>query len=240
MKKIIILLITSISFSSFAQTQEAPPPLTHESELGVVTTSGNAESESYSVKQITTKRWGSDSLTLTGRYLETKAESEITAKSWDAGLRYEKSMSDLWAGFLAHKAESDQFAGFIQRDSTDLGAKYKIMATDDLKWNAEAGLSYLNTYTTAREHVYDPSTRVFTEVAKELQSNVSLKYWVEYLQSIKRSGTYFINTEASVNVMLNDKLSLKTAYLLKYHNKLTTPDEEYSDSTFTTSLVAKF
>lgn len=239
MKKL-ILTLTFTSAISFAQTSEPPPPFSHESELGVVTTSGNSKSESYSVKQITTKRWGSDSLSLTGRYLETKAESEVTAKSWDAGLRYEKSISDLWAGFLTHKAESDQFAGFIQRDSTDLGAKYSILSTDVLKWFAELGLSYLNTYTTAREHEYDPSSRLYTEVTQELQNNISLKYWVEYVQSITHSKTYFVNTEASVHVMLNDQLSLKTAYLLKYHNRLSAPDEDYSDSTFITSLVAKF
>lgn len=236
---VFIVLFFFASFS-FAQTEEVPPPWTHESELGIVTVSGNTESESYSGKQLTTYRWDKDSLSLNARYLQTKDGSQVTAKSWTLGLRYEKTLSDLWSLFVAEKAESDPFAGYIQQDSTDLGAKYLIRKTDGINWFAELGLTDLRTYTVARDHEYDLSSRFYTEVSKTLEKNLSLKYWVEYIRSLRRSYVYFVNTEISLNVMLNKQFSLKTGYLLKYHNSLIPPGDKYSDTSFTTSLVAHF
>ena len=243
MKKLIYLFAPLFLFEplSQAQTPTVPPPWTHESELGVVTVSGNTESESYSGKQTTTHHWGADSVSVTGRYLETKARSTVTAKSWDLGARYEKAINDLWSAFIGHKAESDTFAGYVQKDSTDIGAKYNIKKTEDLIWFAELGMSYLKTLKVAAQAPqYDLSSRLYTEATKKIEKNLSLKYWIEYLQSVRRSDVYFINTELSLNVMLNDRFSLKTGYLLKYHNELIPPTTKYADSTFTTSLVAHF
>lgn len=243
MKNLVLVLLPFlfVTFTAQAENPTLPPPWTHESELGVVTVSGNTESESYSGKQTTVRRWDKDSVALTGRYLETKARSLVTAKSWDLGLRYEKILNDLWSAFLGHKAESDPFSGYVQKDSTDLGAKYFITKTGDLTWFAELGLSYLKTIKVAAQSAdYDLSTRIYTEATKKLEDNLSFKYWIEYLQSTRRSEVYFINTEASLNVMLNERFSLKTGYLLKYHNELIPPTVKYTDATFTTALVAHF
>ncbi len=245
MKKLILatcfsFFIALLSSVVFAQSLTTTAPWSHESEVGIVTVSGNTDSESYNAKQTTTYRWDQNLLSASGRYLEAKTGSATTAKSWNAGFRYERALSDLWSLFASHKAESDRFAGFIQRDISDLGAKYFIKKTDDLIWFAELGYSYVNTYSVSRDHSYDPSTRIFTEASKKLEKNLSIKYWIEYLQSMEESKVYFINTELSLNVMLNDVLSLKTGYLLKYVNVPVSPAVEYSDKTFTTALVAKF
>ncbi len=247
MKKLLIAtllffsLFTSLYSSlAFAQSPTTTAPWAHESEVGIVTVSGNTDSESYNAKQTTTYRWDQNLLSVNGRYLEAKTGSATTAKSWNVGLRYERSLSELWSLFASHKAESDRFAGFIQRDISDLGAKYFIKKTDDLIWFAEFGYSYVNTYSLARVHSYDPSTRAYTEASKKLEKNLSVKYWIEYIQSLEKNAVYYVNTELSLNVMLNDVLSLKTGYLLKYVNVPVAPAVEYSDKTFTTALVAKF
>jgi putative salt-induced outer membrane protein len=226
---------------TFAEPTEVPPPWNHESELGIVTVSGNTESETYNAKQITSYRWNNDSLSLTGRYLESKARSIITAKSWEIGTRYEKFLSDLWAGFIGQKAESDPFSGYVQKDSTDIGAKYFIRNTTELNWFTELGLSYLKTLKVgAQTNQNDLSTRLYTEANLQLEKNLSFKYWLEYIQSQRRPEVYFLNTEASLNIMLSERFSVKTGYLLKYHNELIPPTEKYSDTSFTTSLVAHF
>ncbi len=236
----LFLIAFFFSLQIFAETPAPTPPWAHESELGIVTVSGNTETESYNAKQLTTYRWDQNLISVNGRYLEAKTGSAKTAKSWNAGIRYERSLSDLWSLFASHKAEADRFAGYIQRDISDLGAKYFIQKSEVLTWFAELGYSYLDTYSVARIHSYDPSTRVYTEASKKIEKNLSVKYWVEYIQSREKSSVYFINTELSLNVMLNDLFSLKTGYLLKYINSPVAPATKYSDTTFTTALVAKF
>jgi putative salt-induced outer membrane protein len=235
-----ICLFFNMIASTHAHAQTPPSQWTDESELGAVMVSGNTESESYSAKQTTAFHWGLDSVTAKGHYLETKAGPDVTAKNWDLGVRYDKGLDELWSIFLAHKAEADTFAGYIQRDTSDLGAKYTIRKTDNLNWIAEAGYSYIKTYNTERINKYDPSSRLYTEIEHGMKKDITVKYWVEWLKSFAHSRVYFVNTELSLNVMLSKEFSLKTGYLLKYQNDLVPPTTKYVDTTFTTSLVAKF
>lgn len=65
-----------------------------------------------------------NALTATGSYLRTTSAGTETAKAWDASLRYERIFSELWSAFIQQGAEADVYAGYVERDNTDLGAKY--------------------------------------------------------------------------------------------------------------------
>ena len=85
-------------------------------------------------------------LKLTGSYLATRSLSSgnyiETAKSWDAGLRYERKIWEVFGAFADHIIESDIYAGYIQRNNSDLGGKYFLVKAKDLTWSAEAGYRY--------------------------------------------------------------------------------------------------
>jgi len=257
MFNLLVICISAVllTFAPTARAQEvssAGPALpqnpatswAHESEVAAVSVSGNTETESYSAKQKTTYKWSENSLTLTGSYLENRGRvenrTETTAKQWDAGARYDRVVSELWGAYIGHRAEANRFAGFIQRDISDFGAKYLIRKSDELTWKAEAGYAYIKTYNTAYENLYDPSYRLYTEAVRQLEKNLSVGYWIEYLQSFSKAKVFFINTEASLNVMLNQMFSVKTSYLLRYQNFRAPNQEKYTDTTLTTSLIARF
>ena len=105
----VIFLALTISLSTHVFAAEKAP-WTHESELALVKVGGNTESESYNGKQKTTYTFDLNAVTAAGRYLESKAGSTQTAKSWDASLRYERILSDLWSAFVQQTAESDYFS----------------------------------------------------------------------------------------------------------------------------------
>ena len=65
--------------------------------------------------------------TAAGRYLRTNSNGVERARNWEAGLRYERALSEHFGVFVGQKAESDVFNGYIQRDSTDAGLKYTIL-----------------------------------------------------------------------------------------------------------------
>ncbi len=227
-----------ISLSGRAEDRSA---WAHESEVGLVKVSGNTDTESYNGKQKTIYTFDHNALTLAGRYLEAKTAGTQTAKSWDTSLRYERILSDQWSVFAQQGAESDSYAGYTQRDNSDVGAKYTIKKSDTENLFAEAGYRYTKTLPSLGTDLkYESYGRLYSEYDLKVNSNVSAKFWVEYLPNFTTSDAYLVNYEPSVAVVLNSLFSLKVSYLVKYHNKTLLPNEKKEDSTFTTALVAKF
>lgn len=218
-----------------------------ESEAGAVIVSGNAETESYSLKSKNTYTVDKDTATAFGRYLRTRSSGTESARNWEAGLRYERSLVEQFSGFIGHKAESDPYAGYVQRDSSDLGGKYYFIKSDAFNVLSELGYRYQTTLSSTGEKSYDNLARLYFEINKVLTETTSFKYWAEYLPNFTRNEAYLANTEASLSVMLSQNLSLKLSYLVQYQNlkpinTTVTPavEGERIDTTYTTAIVAKF
>lgn len=236
---LIFASILGISSVTLAQDENSASRWSHESEVSIVNIDGNTKSESYSGKQKTTYKWDKNVLIASARYLQTKTASVETARAWDAGLRYEREISTLWSAYASQGAESDVYAGYVQRDNSDLGAKYQVFKSDIKDWTAEAGFRHTKIRTTTQENAYTNFGRVFSEYKTQINPSLSFNYWVEYLPNFKESEAYLLNTEASLSVMLSQIFSLKSGYLVKYQNQVAAGAER-ADKTFTTSLVAKF
>lgn len=229
-----------------AQTTEAVAAFKGESEASVVMVDGNSKSETIGAK--TKNEWTfseSDKATIFGSYLKTKANDVESAKSWNAGIRYDRTfIANTLDGFIQHQADHDPYNGvFVQRDSTDVGAKYDIIKTDDLNWFAELGYRYTSTYVGAlpnEEKVKGDFARVYTEVKNKFNSAVSGKLWFEYLSSFdtKKNPNRW-NAEASLSVTMTSILSLKTAYLIKHTDDVVSPLKADA-TTFTTAIVANY
>ena len=248
------LLLLGASGAAFADgTPAVITGFTDDSELGAAVVSGNTSSATYDAQQKNSYTWDSNVFKLGFRYLNTQASGVDTARNWDASLRYERQLSDVVNAFADHTVESDVFAGYVQRNNFDLGGKYFFTKSDDTKWSAEAGYRYSFTHNTGLvPDSTNNEVRVYSEVVQNISKTSSFKFWVEYVQTVASTQTtvpgyqvsqdYFINAEPSVSVMLNDLLSLKSAYLMKYHNYLPpgSTATKNLDTVFTTSLVAKF
>ncbi|MBX2987722.1 MAG: DUF481 domain-containing protein [Bdellovibrionaceae bacterium] len=214
-------------------------PLTHESELSLVTVDGNSSSESYSAKQKTEYKIGPHAFSVTGRYLRTISNHIETARAWNAAARYEYAFTEFLGAFISHGAESDPYNGYVQRDNTDIGGKHFLIKSEPENLYYEAGYRYTKEQTSVGTITYSGYGRLYTEYNRQIDRTVSLKFWVEYLPNFTTSQAYLLNGEPSINVMLSRVFSLKTAYLMKYRNQVN-PGEKYTDKTFTTSLVARF
>lgn len=231
---LVVAILVSLPLFSRADTK-----FQSESEAGAVIVSGNSSSESYSAKTKNIYTQDKNIYTLEGRYLRTTAGGVESARSWEAGIRYERALNDYFGLFVGHKAESDVYAGYIQRDSEDLGGKYNLIKSELKNWSAELGYRYSVTYQVDGTKSRDSFGRIYSEYSQTLQQNLTLKYWIEYLPNFTESRAYLLNTEASLSVMLNKVFSLKIAYLLQYQN-MPPNDGKHVDTTYTTSLVAKF
>lgn len=216
-------------------------PWGHESEVGIVKVSGNTDTASYNAQQKTVYVAGPEAVSFAGRYQESQSAGTEIGKSWEVSLRFEHAFSDLWTMFVQQGAESNTYAGYLQRDNSDFGGKYSFIKLADEHFFSEAGYRYTKTTPAiGREFRNESFGRLYLEYFRKLNDSVSAKLWVEYLPNFKESKAYWINYEPSMTVMMNAVFSIKVSYQVKYHNLKTTPSEKKEDSTFATTLVAKF
>lgn len=237
-----LILILCLFFTFMAHADDG---LKNESELSTSIVSGNSNSETYGFKQLSVYVTGKNTLKGSGRYVSGRTNGVESARAWDAALRYELGLSDQWSAFVGHTVESDVYAGYVQRNSTDIGAKYFLLKDEKTNWFAEAGYRYSQTnYVSLRPGTeeYAHSGRLYTEANHTLNESVSGKLWVEYLPNFTNPDGYLINAEPSVTAIMSSMFSLKTSYLMKYQNpnKANVGAKSYLDTTFMTSLVAKF
>lgn len=236
MKRILLLGTAILTISTAALATE---PFKGEAEAGAILVSGNSDSESYAAKTNMSYTQDKNVYSAFGQYIRATANGTESARNWNIGVRYDHALTDYLGVFAGQKEESDVYAGYIQRDSSDIGLKYFLTKTDTFTWTAEAGYRYSKTQQVKAPTTYDQFVRLYTEVNKNFDKTLSFKYWAEYLPNMTESEAYQVNTEASMNAMLNSTFSLKIGYLLQYQN-LPPASGKYTTTTTTMNLVAKF
>lgn len=235
-----ILLCSGISLSVHAVEWEGGRIFSNESEAGIVVSNGNSQSQTFNFKQLNTYEWSDHLLKLTGRYIKSGSRGEDTALFWSAGLRYERILTERFRIFVAQELESDLFAGYLQRYNTDVGVKYSVIKVSDLVWNVEAGYRFKKEHRLTPPDLEHHLGRLYSDVNKVWSSTLSTLLWIEYLPNFTNSSGYQINSEVSLTAMMNQVLSLKSAYLLKFNNVPSVATADKTDTLLTTSLVAKF
>lgn len=239
MTKILSLLLAISVFPLAARAAEPPPPFVGEAEAGMILITGNSDSQSFAGKAKMSYTQDKNIYSAFGHYIKTEANSVESARNWDVGVRYDRELTDYLGVFVGQKMESDIFAGYLQRDSTDLGLKYYLIKKDDMNWSVEAGYRYSKTQPVTGPVLYDNFLRFYTEFNKSFDKTFSFRYWLEYLPNLTDGKAYQLNTEASINAMLNSIFSLKLGYLVQYQNVPPSGGKE-TTSTTTLNLVAKF
>ena len=235
------LMLSLLFLASNAALSEG---LSHESELGVVASGGNTDSQTINAKQLTAYKWTSNELSSKGNYLYGEANEVKSANSWSLGLRYDRNFSERFGAFLGNLWEGDEFAGVDYKSNVDLGLKYFILKTDDKNYLVSE-LGYRYTYENRDEaslvdSVTDHYARAYLEAGYQLSESVSAKLWLEYLPNLSDSDDYLINFEPSLSVALSSIFSMKVAYLGKYDAQPSAAGNKDYDWLYTTSLLAKF
>jgi putative salt-induced outer membrane protein len=234
------LLVFIASYASAQSIEMKEDGFRNESEASVVVTNGNSNSQAINIKQQNGYRF--DSNTFKGQYRFLRAESGglESARSWDGSLRYERFFNEALGVYAGQGLESDRYAGFDPRYNSDVGAKYVILKTEELNWIGEAGYRYTDEHRVSSANLVVNHARLYSEFEWAFEKNSAAKIWFEYLPDISENKQNLFNTEISLTTLLRSVFSLKVAYLLK-HNEAPAPGTTIdTDTSYTTSLVAKF
>lgn len=234
MRTIFVLCFIILSSPALAQFKT-------ESEAGVVITGGNAKTQSYNVQNKSEYSAAMNVYKITGSYLAAKQRDVESAEKWNLGLRYERELSSKVNGFVSQSVDGDKFAGILQRYNSDLGAKYYLQKSENgMIWFVEVGYRFTRQHSTNDVTDDYQKGRLYTEIERQWALTTSTKFWVEYLPNFTFSEGWLLNAEASVSSALSSIFSVKTAYLVNYNNSPSVSTAGRTDTTFTTSLVARF
>jgi putative salt-induced outer membrane protein len=237
MPNLLFVLCTFLSISAFAD--DVKPGFSDESSAGVVLTSGNTSTSTVNLAQKNVNILGLNVYKFDASYLRASNTGDVQALQWSVGVRYERELSKEFNLYVAETANGDRFQGIDQRYNSDIGAKYFFQKTEKLNWFSEAGYRF-----TRENYPYGFKNlnfiRLYNEIENTWRKGVSAKWWVDFLPNITDSRGYQFNTEISILVALSDIFSLKSAYELRYYNEPPIGVLHTTDTTFTTSLVAKF
>ena len=87
-----VLLLLFVVNPLGAQAEESESKFTNQSELGVVIAGGNTKSQTINLKTNSEYTWTKNLIRGYGALLYGKADGEINARNWNAGLRYERKV----------------------------------------------------------------------------------------------------------------------------------------------------
>lgn len=214
----------------------------NESEAGLVINYGNSDSQSLNAKHLSAYDWaGKNTLSAGGSFLRTKDKGAISAKRWDAILKYERALSDRFSLVASQNIESDRFAGYHHRYNTDVGPKYYFHKEEKKwEWFGEVGYRFTRENPVNDADKSYQKGRVYSEASWFWSDTGSTKFWVEFLPNFTEGRDWLLNSELSSSAAINSLLAFKVAYLIKYDNQPNKGVSKNTDGVVTTSLVAKF
>lgn len=241
----IVLSVFASFHGAFAQDNDTPDGWQNESQVGIVRTTGNTDTESYRVRQTVIYNSGDNSIKLKGSFLnatsklQTTGEERETAKKWESDLRYERRIDRRWSVLTGYLLESNKFAGYRQRHNSDIGLKYFLLRKPRFNIFLEAGYRYVHENSVDNSRDYNNTGRIYSEANYQLNFANKASLWGEYIPNLDNGDDYLINYEASVTSALTDSFSLKVAFLSNFDNSPAAKKKK-EDTTLTTSLVATF
>ncbi len=239
MKRTLPLLAT-LSVSAFPSEALKEKLWSVHIELSYVRTSGNINTQTLSEK-LEIKREGKvNRLYFKNSALYATQEGSETANRIDASGRWERLFTERFFGFLTAGYERDKFSGYEYKVNGGPGIGYDLLKTKkhELKFLLSTPYYYnriendgIDNYGTAKAEIY---------YQWNIRENLRLKENANYFVNLSDTETYFVNSETSLEVKVNNYISLGVGYKLAYQNRPPEPGIKKTDTTFSTSLIIDF
>lgn len=232
-KLVAVVATFGLSFSLKAEWKNT-------SELSILNSGGNTDVTVINAKSATTLTLGKHEISLSGHYTLGESEGVVDSRNWDIHLQERFAFTDHWGIFVGEKVEGDRFKGFETRYNTDLGAAYKLFNLDNFKSNLEAGFRYVVEEKVTGDYAHDNQLRFFGDLDHKLNTNVSWKFYAEYLKDMEVGDAWEFNFGPSLVTTLSSTFSLKVGYEGEYRNLPAVRGARKFDYKYTTGLIANF
>lgn len=245
----LISAVTLVSMSlNLAQAQEKN--WSSETEAGLVVNSGNADSQSVSLKTLNKyKLTAKDEFALKGEYFQSEGiiggVSQLTSENSLLELKYNHIFHELFGAFAVTSWSKDNFRGFEDRFEVGPGLSYYFIKSDAKNFFTEHG--YLYRQETA--YLIGPASgdtndinfyRAYVEANAKFNPTLSGKIWAESKLNVEETEDVELRIEPSLSVMLTGNFSLGLAYRYSFDNVPAVTGLLRVDTMYMTTLKAKF
>jgi putative salt-induced outer membrane protein len=228
-----------VSLVLFIACSQVHAEFTNESELSVIVSGGNTETQVYNGKTTSTYTKTKNTVTLGGHYMYGTSFDTENARNWDINTKYQRVLKKRLSSFLGVIVEGDEFAGIERRTNLDAGAAYVLFKTEKSKINTEIGYRYRKEKSISGETLSQSQARLYLEGKRENKKDFSTNLWVEYLPNFTDSEDWQVSFEPSLRFNFLANLAFKWGYLGRYDNQPVLGNKKF-DFLYTTSLIAKF
>lgn len=206
-------------------------------EAGIVSSSGNTDSQSFNLKLGMTKVQDLWKHALDMSYLQTSANGVTDANRFVGTWQSNYNFRARTFAFGAARYDHDEFGGFLYQASISGGLGYKFIDTDTVKFSGQAGVGYRKleenvTHDTSSGAVFVGGLNY--EWAITTTTKLTDKFTVE-----SGSDNTLLTNFVGVEVKMSDKLGLAAGYDVTQNTK-PPPGKKKTDTVTTLNLVYSF
>jgi putative salt-induced outer membrane protein len=233
--------VLSVAAPARGQTPAPAPPPAREgkAEFALVTTSGNARSQTIGTSGEITLR--PPSWVILGKvgFVRQEADGVVSAKSLAVLERASRVLSTRLQAFGQHTYLRDLFAGIESRNSLEGGLSYLLVQEGAHTLFADGGLGYLHENRTIGPGLSNPIAAAGTRYKFKLSATSDLTDDLATSFDLAKDGTWRLNHLIALTARVASVFSLKVSNQLRFVDE-PVPGFERTDTITSAALVAGF
>ena len=234
------LLISSAAMAEDKNKIVVFPKWTINAELGSIWTTGNTETSSLNAKFDMKRQGRLWTWQFKASALGSKEDSVTSKEKYDGSFKIDRSFSEHMYLTVMTQQERDRFSGFRYQSTTSSGLGYRLIQSDSMNLEVEAGPGYY------REHLRNPKEEA--SIKDELIGRFAFKYswtlregviFTEEFSMDRGELNQIYRSETGLKTQINGSLATKLTYKIK-HTENVPVDSERTDGEFGVTLVYSF
>ncbi len=247
--RFVAVLAFTLMVASLSMVQAGDDGWTDVAEFSLVSTSGNSDNTTFSVKNELGRAWDKSGVVFKLGALKSESDSVTTAESYYFNGRYNRDISDRTFWYTGAGWDKNEPSGIDSRYYGEAGVGNNWKDTDDMKFSTFYGVTF-----TKQEDVFenpDPEyedsfagLRAGWNYMNKLSDTTTFTNDLTLDDNLDETSDWRGDMLTGLSVAMSEKLALKLGWQILYDNEpsldaLGLPLDD-TDSIFTASLVVNF
>ncbi len=233
------LLLALVALGAPELSAQDDPGIQATIDLGLVSASGNTEVTTFNVGEELVADLGAWGVKQTFGVVYGRTDGEVTASSWRAGLRGDRTIVGRIGVYLLGAFDRNAFAGVSRRFEEGIGIVARVVATDTDRLELEGGGGVTQQRFTSGESDSFLSARAAATYRRTLGSASHLQVGTEFLPNLENADDLRINTITELVAPISQQIATKLTYSMRFDRE---PAEGFgrTDRIFTAGLQITF
>ncbi|MBQ91561.1 MAG: hypothetical protein CL441_09190 [Acidimicrobiaceae bacterium] len=234
-----LVLATLISTPVLAQDPADDGPWSGSAEVSAVATTGNSDTRTFGLGGELTYEPGTWTWLAKAAYVETSADDQLRARSFDGTAEASRSVTDRLEVYGRGGYLRDLFAGIERRLTTEGGLAWDAIGNAPHSLQVLAGVGVTREIRLVGDDLTIGTANATGRYAWALSETSELTEEAAFVADLTSGDNWRFSNEIAVTAGLNRLLSLKVSHKLSYLN-MPVPGFKQTDTISAAALVATF